>query len=208
MWWLRIPQVAGTAVSVKKETTMEKSMIKGIVIGVLTMVVLAVAAVGGYKALSQPKFADVVAVKEVTETVVIPREECRNVAVQQRAPVSDPDRVAGTVIGGIAGGVLGNQIGSGSGQAIATIAGAAGGAYVGNKVQDSMQKGDVVTATKRSCKTVYDKSQKLIGYDVTYRLNDKEGVVRTSFMPSDTLPVEKGKVVVTPPAGACVSGAC
>ena len=187
---------------------MEKSMIKGIVIGGLAMVVLAVAAVGGYKALSGPKFADVVAVKEVTETVVTPREECRNVAVQQRAPVNDPNRIAGTVIGGIAGGVLGNQIGSGSGQAIATIAGAAGGAYVGNQVQGSMQKSDVVTSTKRSCKTVYDKTQKLIGYDVTYRLEDKEGVVRTSFMPGDTLPVEKGKVVVTPPEGACVSCSC
>jgi len=187
---------------------MEKSMIKGIAIGAVAIVVLALGAVGGYKALNEPKFADVVAVKEVTETIVTPREECRNVAVQQRAPVRDPDRLAGTLLGGVAGGVLGNQVGSGSGQTIATIVGAAGGAYVGNQVQDSMQKSDVVTTTKRSCKTVYDKSQKLIGYDVTYRLEDKEGVVRTSFMPGDTLPVEKGKVVVTQPAGTCGSGAC
>ena len=187
---------------------MEKSMIKGIVLGGVGMVALAVAAVGGYKTLSQPKFADVVAVKEVTETIVTPREECRDVAVQQRAPVRDSNRIAGTVIGGLAGGVLGHQIGGGTGQTVATIAGAAGGAYVGNKVQDSIQKGDVVTTTHRSCKTVYDKSQKLLGYDVTYRLNDREGVVRTSFKPGDKLPVEKGKVVVTTPAGGCASGAC
>ncbi|HZV82099.1 MAG TPA: glycine zipper 2TM domain-containing protein [Geobacteraceae bacterium] len=187
---------------------MEKSMIKGMLIGGLAMVVLAVAAVGGYKALNQPKFADVVAVKEVTETIVTPREECRNVAVQHKASVNDPNRIAGTVIGGIAGGVLGSQIGGGSGQTIATIAGAAGGAYVGNKVQDSMQKSDVVTTTKRSCKTVYDKSQKVVGYDVTYRLKDREGVVRTSFMPGNTLPVEKGQVVVTPPDGACGHAPC
>ena len=179
---------------------MDKTMIKGIAIGGMAMVVLAVAAIGGYKALSQPKYADVVAVKEVTETVVTPREECRNVAVQHRAPTNDPNRVAGTVIGGVAGGVLGNQIGSGAGRTIATIAGAAGGAYVGNQVQDSMQKSDVVSTTKRSCKTVYDKSEKPVGYDVTYRLKDKEGVVRTTFRPGATLPVEKGQVVPTPPA--------
>ena len=187
---------------------MDKSMIKGIAIGGIAMVVLAVAAVGGYKALSQPKFADVVAVREITETIVTPREECRNVAVQRKAPVTDPDRITGTVLGGVAGGVLGNQIGSGTGNTVATIVGAAGGAYVGNKVQDGMQKSDVVTTTKRSCKTVYDKSQKLVGYDVTYRLEEREGVVRTSFRPGNTLPVEKGQVVVTPSEATCGRRPC
>lgn len=178
---------------------MDKSMIKGIAIGGITMVVLAVAAVGIYQMMSQPKFADVVAVKEITETIVTPREECRDVPVQQQAAVKDPGRITGSVLGGVAGGVLGHQIGRGTGKTVATIAGALGGALVGNKAQESMQKSDVVTTTKRSCKTVYDKSEKLVGYDVTYRLKDREGVVRTSFRPGNTLPVEKGQVVVTPP---------
>ena len=41
----------------------------------------------------------------------------------------------GAVVGGVAGGVLGHQIGSGTGRTVATIAGAAGGAYVGNTVE-------------------------------------------------------------------------
>jgi outer membrane lipoprotein SlyB len=41
----------------------------------------------------------------------------------------------GAVIGGVAGGVLGHQIGSGTGRTVATVAGAAGGAYVGNTVE-------------------------------------------------------------------------
>ncbi len=41
----------------------------------------------------------------------------------------------GAVAGGVLGGVLGHQIGSGTGQTVATIAGAAGGAYVGNTVE-------------------------------------------------------------------------
>jgi uncharacterized protein YcfJ len=44
---------------------------------------------------------------------------------------------AGAVIGGIAGGVLGHQIGSGRGKDVATVAGAAGGAYAGHQIEKS-----------------------------------------------------------------------
>ena len=43
----------------------------------------------------------------------------------------------GMVAGGVLGGVLGHQIGGGTGKTVATIAGAAGGAYVGNKVEQN-----------------------------------------------------------------------
>jgi uncharacterized protein YcfJ len=174
--------------------------IKGIVIGGVTMVVLAAGAVPTYKALTKPKFADVVGVKEVTETVVTPREECQDVQVQKRAPTQDPNRVTGTVVVGGAGGLLGSAIGSGTGRTVATIAGAAGGAYVGNQVQKNAQQKNVVTTTERRCKTVNETTQNLVGYDVTYRLGDKEGTLRTSFKPGPTLPVKDGQVVATPPA--------
>ena len=41
----------------------------------------------------------------------------------------------GAVAGGVLGGIIGHQIGGGTGQTVATIAGAAGGAYVGNTVE-------------------------------------------------------------------------
>ncbi len=47
----------------------------------------------------------------------------------------DSNNVAGTIIGGIIGGLIGHQIGAGSGNTVATIAGAAGGAYAGNQIQ-------------------------------------------------------------------------
>jgi uncharacterized protein YcfJ len=46
---------------------------------------------------------------------------------------------AGAVIGGIAGGVLGHQIGHGTGRDVATVAGAAGGAYAGHQVEKSQK---------------------------------------------------------------------
>lgn len=47
----------------------------------------------------------------------------------------DPNNIAGTIIGGIIGGLIGHQIGGGTGNTVATIAGAAGGAYAGNQIQ-------------------------------------------------------------------------
>jgi outer membrane lipoprotein SlyB len=41
----------------------------------------------------------------------------------------------GAVLGGVAGGVIGHQFGGGAGNALATFAGAVGGALVGNNIQ-------------------------------------------------------------------------
>lgn len=178
---------------------MDKSMVKGLVIGGLAMVVLTAGGVTGYQALKGPTSADVVAVKEVMQTITTPREECQDVVVQKQAPVKDENRVAGTVIGAVAGGVLGHQIGGGTGKTIATVAGAAGGGYAGNQVQKNMQQKDVQTTTEKRCKTINETSQKLVGYDVTYRMSGKEGIVRTSFKPGATLPVKDGQLVLAAP---------
>lgn len=175
-------------------------MIKGVVIGGIAMVVLTAGGVTGYNAITKPTSADVVAIKEVMQTVNTPREECQDVQVQKQAPVKDQHRITGTVIGGVAGGVLGHQIGGGKGKTLATVAGAAGGAYAGNQVQKNMQEKDVETTTERRCRTVNETSKKLIGYDVTYRLAGKEGVVRTAFKPGPTIPVKDGQLVLDAPA--------
>jgi outer membrane lipoprotein SlyB len=45
----------------------------------------------------------------------------------------------GMIAGGVAGALLGSQIGGGSGKTIATVAGAAGGAYAGHEIERSMK---------------------------------------------------------------------
>jgi uncharacterized protein YcfJ len=181
---------------------MDGSMIKGIVIGGAAVVAVAAVATTGYRTMTQPKFAEVIAVKEVTETINTPREQCEDVQVQKQAPVKDEKRIAGSVIGGVLGGVLGHQVGGGKGKTVATVAGAAAGGYAGNRVQKNMQEKDVVTTTERRCKTVTDTSQKFLGYDVRYRLDGKEAVVRTSFKPGSQIPVRDGQLVLTPPEGS------
>lgn len=45
----------------------------------------------------------------------------------------------GAVAGAVIGGVVGHQVGAGRGKTVATIAGAAGGAYVGNELEKRNQ---------------------------------------------------------------------
>jgi outer membrane lipoprotein SlyB len=47
---------------------------------------------------------------------------------------------AGMIGGAVLGGLLGNQVGRGRGRDVATVAGAAGGAYAGNKIEGNMKK--------------------------------------------------------------------
>lgn len=70
----------------------------------------------------------------------------------------------GAVAGGVLGGVLGNQVGGGSGKKIATVLGAAGGAYAGHQMEKSRNK------TTR--------------YEIDVRMND--GSMRT--LTQDTVP--------------------
>jgi outer membrane lipoprotein SlyB len=48
--------------------------------------------------------------------------------------VQNSNAAIGTIAGALLGGVLGNQIGGGRGQTAATVVGAAGGAFAGNRV--------------------------------------------------------------------------
>lgn len=55
-------------------------------------------------------------------------------------PVGNTTVGIGTVAGGVIGGLLGNQVGNGNGKTLATVLGAAGGAYAGNTVEKNMKK--------------------------------------------------------------------
>lgn len=175
---------------------MDKSMLTGLVVGA------AVATGGGVIAGldmfedAQPAYAEVLNIVEATETVQTPRQVCEDVAVTRQAPVKDENKLLGTVTGAVLGGVLGNQVGGGTGKKLATVAGAAAGGYAGNKVQGNMQAKDTYTTTERRCHTVTDISQKVIGYDVTYRLGDKESTGRMDQRPGNRIPVENGQLVL------------
>jgi len=177
---------------------MNKSMIVGTVLGV--GIATAGGAISGYQMMKSPSHADVVKSVAVTQKVEVPREECRDVTVTRQRPVQDENRIAGKAIGAIVGGVLGNQVGGGNGKKAATVVGAVAGGYAGDRIQNNMQKGDTYTTTEQRCQTVYDVREDVIGYDVTYRLNDEEKLVRMSFDPGQKIPLKDGQLDLTPPA--------
>ena len=178
---------------------MDKSLVTGLVIG--AVVAGGVGAFAGMKILNKgPEYAEVVKVTPLTQTIHTPRQACHDETVTQQAPVKDQHQIVGSVAGAVIGGVIGHQIGGGSGRDIATIAGAAGGGYAGNRIQKNLQDRDTVTSTEQKCNTVYDSSQKHLGYSVRYRLNGQEATVKMDHDPGERLPVRDGHVVLDAPA--------
>lgn len=174
---------------------MNKSMLVGAVLGAVG--VTAGGAVATYSLMSGPEYAEVLAVKPINETIKTPRQVCEDVTVTRQKPVKDQHQIAGTAIGAVVGGLLGNQVGGGTGKKIATVAGAVGGGYAGNKVQENMQASDTYTTTETRCDTVTDVSKKLVGYDVKYLLDGKEGQVRMASDPGSRIPVKDGQLVLS-----------
>jgi uncharacterized protein YcfJ len=189
-----------------QEETMNKSLMTGLVIG--AVVAVGAGATAGLKMVNSkgPQYAQVLKVTPLTKTIQTPRQECHDETVTHQAPVKDQHQIMGTVAGAVIGGVLGHQIGGGTGRDIATVAGAAGGGYAGNRVQKNLQDKDTYTTTDQKCNTVYDKSQKRTGYEVRYRLGDQESSVKMDHDPGDRIPVRNGKLVLDGGGDSTTSG--
>lgn len=177
---------------------MNKSMIIGVILG--AGIATAGGAIAGYQYFKEADHADVLKSVAVTKQIKIPHEECHDKTVVHQKPVKDENRIAGKAIGAVLGGVLGHQVGGGNGKKMATVAGAVAGGYAGDRVQGNMQKEDTYTTVEQSCSTTYETKEEITGYDVTYRLKDKESTVRMSFDPGQQLPLQNGQVVLTPAA--------
>ena len=174
---------------------MNKSLLIGLAVG--TAVAVGAGAVAGLKVMNKgPQYAQVVQVTPLTRTIRTPRHDCHNETEVHQRPARDTHQVFGTVAGAVVGGLLGHYVGGGSGRAIATGVGAAAGGYAGNRIENRVQRGNTYTTSERKCVTVYDRSVEPEGYEVHYRLGDKEGTVRMDHDPGQRIPVEHGQLVL------------
>ena len=64
--------------------------------------------------------------------------DCGHVTAVYLVDKEGDSNAVGLIAGGVAGAVLGRRVGGGLGKDLATLAGAAGGAYAGKKVQENM----------------------------------------------------------------------
>lgn len=172
------------------------------------------AAVAAYQSNLFGDYADIIKVDEITQTVQVtgqvlgatpvtqtvsgPREVCEDRVVEYQEQPKDSNKIAGTAIGAVVGGLLGNQVGSGSGKKIATVAGAAGGAYAGRKVQGNRQEANAQTVSRVEtvCQTITETRDEVVGYDVTYELDGDTSTKRLKKNPGQTIALgEKDEVV-------------
>lgn len=108
--------------------------------------------------------------------------ECGNCGVVEsirEVEVKGQGTGLGMAVGGVAGGLLGNQIGHGGGRAVTTIAGAAGGAYVGNEIEKTSRTQTAYRVTVRmedgTHRTVTLRSHP--GYGVGERVKVVDGTI-------------------------------
>jgi uncharacterized protein YcfJ len=157
---------------------MKQALIRTSVIGAMALAAMPVGAQMVANAETYTEEARVVNVVPIRESATVPRQECWTEHEESG------NRAAGAVIGGIAGGLIGHQFGSGSGNTAATIAGTIGGAAVGSEVARRQGDGRV-----ERCRTISDYSERVIGYDVTYRFQGREFATRLPYDPGPRLPV-------------------
>jgi len=174
---------------------MNKSLVVGLV--AVGIVATGAGAVAGYRVLNKgPEYAEVLKVTPLTKTIHTPRQSCHDETVTRKKEAKDQHQIIGTVAGAVIGGVLGHQIGGGTGRDIATVAGAAAGGYAGNRIQKNVQDKDTYQDTEQKCETVYDKSEKRTGYEVRYRLGNREDTVKMDHDPGERIPVRDGQLVL------------
>ncbi|MDD2948752.1 MAG: glycine zipper 2TM domain-containing protein [Rugosibacter sp.] len=66
------------------------------------------------------------------------KKDCGRVVSIDSVKQKGEGGAVGMIAGGVVGGLLGNQVGGGKGKTLATVAGAAGGAYAANKRASSV----------------------------------------------------------------------
>jgi uncharacterized protein YcfJ len=109
----------------------------------------------------------------------IARQMCAPVTVMHES--NSGDKTGGAVIGGLIGALVGSRFGGGNARNATTVAGAIGGAMVG----ENMASGPS-TSTHQQCSTVYE-SGPPAGYQVTYDYKGKLLTTTTRTPPGEYL---------------------
>ncbi|HYD60875.1 MAG TPA: glycine zipper 2TM domain-containing protein [Noviherbaspirillum sp.] len=130
------------------------------------------------------EYGRVVRVTERTETVNLPRQECRVETVyveRQNAPEG---------VGAIMGGIIGNQIGGGNGRVVATAV----GAVIGDRIERNSGSSVTVRDVNR-CYMVDNWQTRTTGYSVTYEYQGRTFTAILPYAPGDRI---KLRVAVYP----------
>jgi uncharacterized protein YcfJ len=156
----------------------------------------AAALLGGTGVANAAEYANVISATPVTGSVPVPRQACADGTQIVRQQPSG----AGALVGAIVGGVVGNQFGAGFGRAAATGLGVVAGSAIGNQAEANANPPAAVPV--RSCRTVMQYENRIVGYDVVYEYNGQRYTTRTAGDPGPRLAID-----VRPQGGAAYDNA-
>lgn len=151
---------------------MKESTLTGVLAG--AAVVTAGLAFASFRILEgDAQFAEVLAVQPIVESVQRPRQEC------PEELTVDGHRAPGT---------------PGAPHAVPTALALANPVATATSAAQDPAPNPATT----NCRTVYESILETIGYDVVYRLGNRQGTVRMDHDPGDRIPVKDGELVLQP----------
>ncbi len=110
----------------------------------------------------------------------------------------------GVVAGGVVGAVLGNQVGQGNGRTAATILGAVGGGWAGNKIEKNVKKSTVYAVRVRmddgSARNFEQAAAPAVGAKVTVDGNTLRSSDGGEFAPAPAAKAKRNNPPATQPA--------
>lgn len=108
-------------------------------VAVIVLSAASTAAIVGWLPSEHP-FVEQPARPSSSKVAVARCADCGTVTSVQAIQAQGDSSGLGAIAGGVVGGLLGNQVGGGNGRTLATIAGAGGGAYAGNRIEKEMNR--------------------------------------------------------------------
>ena len=186
---------------------MKKNMVLAALIGVTGL--LSAGALAGYLAWRNPAFAEVVSVEPVRQFIAAPERRCVDTQVFRHETAGNDEPALAVVIDGMAGGAITRQ--PVRVEKVATLSAVAAGDPGGRAVQDNKVPAKTIRSSKAAnkaqskqaasvagahCRRAERVSEKIVAYDVRYRLHGKTTKVRMDHDPGTHLPVRNGKVVI------------
>jgi uncharacterized protein YcfJ len=165
---------------------------------------LSAGAVAGYVAWKNPAYAEVVSVEPVKQVISTPEKICTKEQVGPRVPVQDqPDYLAenpglgGRVISGMGRQPVGTRTGGKVFSGTGTTVGAQPVRDTHSaRPQKKKPEKDAYAVTITHCRTLTQVSERVVAYDVRYRLQGKTSKIRMDHNPGRRIPVRDGKLVL------------
>ena len=169
-------------------------MKKGLIASISVTTLILGHAVSAYASESSYEYADVIRSEPITRVVRVstPRQECWDEAVTYRES-GHGDPAVSTVVGAILGGAFGNAVGhSNTNKKVGAAIGAVLGGTLGHAhARRYDQTPSEYTAVEERCEVYqdYEEHEKVVGFHVTFRYNDKVYTTRTDSEPGETIRV-------------------